>query len=171
MRTFFRLIATAVLILFILHGILGATSMTGLSNIDIYPLTVAFLVLLGAHILCSLHYVAQSLTQTKRHYFRLNRNLWIRRFSGLAVLILALCHAYLFRFLPNLDLDTKTFIFTAINILLLSATYIHIRYNVDAYIISRGAEHYRKRAVDLLVFLTVFFIYFLLAKFYFYMNK
>ena len=43
-----------------IHGILGATSMTGLSNIDIYPLTVAFLVLLGAHILCSLHYEKSS---------------------------------------------------------------------------------------------------------------
>lgn len=170
MRTVQRVTATILLILFILHGILGATSMTGISNIGLYPMLVAFLLFLGLHILCGLYYVIRSLKGPGKRYFKLNRKLWLRRISGLLLLVLALCHAYLFRFLTGLDFQIQLALYTAVNILLLLVTYIHIRYNVDAYIIAHGAQHYHRRVVDLLVFLSVFFAYFTFANLYFYFS-
>ena len=144
--------------------------MTGISNIGLYPMLVAFLLFLGLHILCGLYYVIRSLKGPGKHYFKLNRKLWLRRISGLLLLVLALCHAYLFRFLTGLDFQIQLALYTAVNILLLLVTYIHIRYNVDAYIIAHGAQHYHRRVVDLLVFLSVFFAYFTFANLYFYFS-
>lgn len=170
MRSCGRVVATLLLILFILHSILGATSLTGLSNIGLYPLLLTFQIILVVHIIIGAAYTYRSLHGGQINYWHLNKNLWIRRLSGLLVLIAALCHAYLFDHLAFLGMQTRTALYTATNLILLASLFVHIKYNAAAYIIAHGARHYNRRVVDFLVFLCVFFFYFAFANIYFYLN-
>ena len=119
MRSCGRVVATLLLILFILHSILGATSLTGLSNIGLYPLLLTFQIILAVHIVIGAIYTYRSLHGGQINYWHLNKNLWIRRLSGLLVLIAALCHAYLFDHLAFLGMQTRTALYTATNLILL----------------------------------------------------
>ena len=170
MRSCGRVVATLLLILFILHSILGATSLTGLSNIGLYPLLLTFQIILAVHIVIGAIYTYRSLHGGQINYWHLNKNLWIRRLSGLLVLIAALCHAYLFDHLAFLGMQTRTALYTATNLILLVSLFVHIKYNAAAYIIAHGARHYNRRVVDFLVFLCVFFFSFAFANIYFYLN-
>ena len=136
MRSCGRVVATLLLILFILHSILGATSLTGLSNIGLYPLLLAFQIILAVHIVIGAVYTYRSLHGGQINYWHLNKNLWIRRLSGLLVLIAALCHAYLFDHLAFLGMQTRTALYTATNLILLVSLFVHIKYNAAAYIIA-----------------------------------
>ena len=79
MRSYGRVVATLLLILFILHSILGATSLTGLSNIGVYPLLLTFQIILVVHIVIGAVYTYRSLHGGQINYWHLNKNLWIRR--------------------------------------------------------------------------------------------
>jgi len=149
---------------------LGATSLTGLSNIGLYPLLLAFQIILAVHIVIGAVYTYRSLHGGQINYWHLNQNLWIRRLSGILVLIAALCHAYLFDHLAFLGMQTRTALYTATNLILLVSLFVHIKYNAAAYIIAHGARHYNRRVVDFLIFLCVFFFYFAFANIYFYLN-
>ena len=69
MRSCGRVVATLLLILFILHSILGATSLTGLSNIGLYPLLLAFQIILAVHIVIGAVYTYRSLHGGQINYW------------------------------------------------------------------------------------------------------
>ena len=134
MRSCGRVVATLLLILFILHSILGATSLTGLSNIGLYPLLLTFQIILAVHIVIGAIYTYRSLHGGQINYWHLNQNLWIRRLSGLLVLIAALCHAYLFDHLAFLGMQTRTALYTATNLILLEIGRASCRERVCLYV-------------------------------------
>lgn len=169
MRTVQRITATILLILFILHGILGATSMTGISNIGLYPMLIAFLLFLGLHILCGLYYVIRSLKGPGKHYFKLNRKLWLRRISGLLLwcwpsathICSVSLRAWIFKF--NWPCTRQ---------LIYCFYWSHIFTSAIMWtrILLLTAHSIITAALSICLFLSVFFAYFTFANLYFYFS-
>lgn len=99
MRKCNAVLSTLLLLLLAAHGILGAALMAGLSSLMLQKLARALCTLVAVHTILGILLTTQSLKVWRRTgapYWRENQSFWIRRFSGLAMLLFMGLHMALF---------------------------------------------------------------------------
>ena len=176
MRRENAMLGLGILILFLLHGIAGAFQLFG-----VFPggkawfsrVSWALLALLAVHALISLKLTWDSIQIGRRTgvwYFRENMLFWIRRISGLAILLFAVCHLLIFLGDSSgasyrLQLFAEPQLLT--QILLVITIAVHLLTNFRPLLISFGIFGFRIYVKDLLLILAVV-LFFLAAAFVFY---
>ena len=164
MRKWNAVLTAGILLLFLLHSIAGGFQLAGLLSGGQHWLTVLTWVMLGmtaAHAVIGCILTVQTLHSIKHSgtsYYKENRLFWMRRSSGLAVMLLLVSHVLAFQVtvtegavrLPlfgNLQL--------ALQLLLVIAVGLHVLTNVKPLMIGLGAVKSKAILPDLLVILAV----------------
>ena len=163
MRKWNAILSMGILILFIIHGVLGAFQMLGTGSVTMRVLAYTMLALIVLHTILGVILTAQSIRvwkRTKTPYFRKNLLFWTRRISGFAIMILIFFHVTAFSYYDGDVYRLKWF--TAFRLitqlLLVLAVAVHVITNVKPVLIAFGIRSLKDRAVDILFVLSVLLV-------------
>ena len=161
MRRIHTLVAAALTAVVLLHALCGSFLLIGTSRRPMVFLAWLAAALLGLHVTLSLVLTGQmwrSLRGRTCRYVRLNRDFWLRRISGLAVLVLLVFHIGMF----GVTEDGTYFLlpFTAVrlagHLLFMAAIAWHIAMNLKPLCLALGCPgldwQSRRAGLVLLVF-------------------
>ena len=159
MRKINGVIAVAILVMFIVHGIFGALNMMDIAPIIVKILSHTMLVLICVHALISIILTVQSVrTAVKTHapYLRRNYLFWARRLSGALIIILVFFHMTafgkveggVFRLYP---FDINRLI---VQMLFLLSVAVHIITNVKPALITFGVKRLKPKSGGILFFIS-----------------
>ena len=160
MRKINGIIAMLVLVLFIIHGILGALNMMNIATVIVKVLSHTMLSLIVVHAVLSIILTVRSVrtaVKTKAPYFRQNRVFWARRLSGILIMALVFFHMTAFGYTSGGVFRLVPFdAFRLITqILFLLSVAVHIITNVKPVLITFGVKRLRPKAGDILFFVSV----------------
>lgn len=160
MRKINGIIAMLVLVLFIIHGILGALNMMNIATVIVKVLSHTMLSLIVVHAVLSIILTVRSVrtaVKTKAPYFRHNRVFWARRLSGILIMALVFFHMTAFGYTSGGVFRLVPFdVFRLITqILFLLSVAVHIITNVKPVLITFGVKRLRPKAGDILFFVSV----------------
>ena len=160
MRKINGIIAMTVLVLFLIHGILGALNLMNIATIIVKALSYTMLALIIAHAVISIMLTVRSVrtaVKTKAPYFRHNRLFWARRISGILILALVFFHMTAFGYTSGGVFRLVPFdAFRLITqILFILSIAVHIITNVKPVLITFGVKGLRPKAGDILFFISV----------------
>ena len=176
MRKWNTIISIILIILFLIHAIAGSFQLMKIipgGNAVMKTLACILMVFLVVHIVIGIKLTIDSLkagSKTGKFYFRENVVFWIRRITGIAMIILIICHVILFSNKGDVfrlkDFNEIQLIFS---ILLVLTLLVHILSNIRPLLISFGIAGFRAYVKDILLVLAVilfisaiaFVIYFL----------
>lgn len=164
MRKWNGIITAAILILFLLHGIMGSFQLMGVSGTALKGIARLSVALIAVHALLSLWLTAETVRAVRRTgapYIRQNLLFWARRVSGFALLILLVFHmtafskggsgAYRLKWFGDAKL--------AAQILLVLTLAVHIGSNVLPSLITFGVRGQREKAGHILFALSVLLLF------------
>ena len=175
MRRLNGILAITILIVFIVHGVLGALNMMEITAFFSKIIPRILICLIGLHAAVSTGYTIHSLRVAKRTnapYFKENRLFWAGRISGLLIIALILFHvtafgAYdsgVFRLVP---FDLYRLI---AQLLFLTTVAVHIISNVKPALITLGVRKLKQKAGNILFFISALLL-FMTAAFILYYVK
>ena len=175
MRKFNSILTAVILIMFVIHGFLGALTMTDIAMVITKHMARVMVVLVAIHTVISCILTARAIKTwkvTRAPYFKENTLFWARRISGLAVMILIVFHMFSF-------MSTTSGTFTlpffggfqlAANILLVVSIAVHVITNVKPMLISFGIRSLKPRAGDILFVLSVLLVLFIIGFIIYYVR-
>lgn len=152
-------IAMAVLVLFLVHGILGALNLMNIAPVVVKALSHTMLSLIVVHAVVSVILTVRSVraaAKTHAPYFRQNRLFWARRISGALLLVLVFFHMTAFGYTSGGVFRLVPFdAFRLVTqILFLLSVAVHIITNVKPVLITFGVRKLRPKAGDILFFVS-----------------
>ena len=168
MRKFNSILTAVILVLFIIHGFLGALNMLDVVVVITKHMARFMLVLIAVHVVLSCILTARAFKTWKATgvpYFRENTLFWARRISGVAIVILLAFHMLSFMSTTSGTFTLPYFggsMLTA-NILLVVSLALHIITNVKSMLISFGVRSLKPRVGDILFFLSVLLVLFIIG--------
>ena len=159
MRRFNAILSAAILLLFLLHGVLGAFQLFGLGAATLRGMAYVLLTLVAAHAALTLKLTWDSVRVWRRTgagYFRQNRLFWARRISGVAIMVLLAFHVTAFSYTTDGAFRLRWFdaFRLATQLLLLLSVAVHVIANVKPMLIALGIRRLRPRAADALFLLS-----------------
>ncbi len=160
MRKINGIIAMTVLVLFVIHGLLGALNLMNIATVIVKALSYTMLALIIVHAVISIVLTVRSVrtaVKTKAPYFRHNRLFWARRLSGVLILALVFFHMTAFGYTSGGVFRLVPFdVFRLITqILFILSIAVHIITNVKPVLITFGVKRLRLKAGDILFFISV----------------
>lgn len=155
MRKINGILAAAVLILFIVHGIFGALNMMDIAPLVVKVLSHTMLSLIAVHAVISIILSVQSVrtaVKTKAPYLKNNLLFWSRRVSGVLIVALVFFHMTafgtteggVFRLYP---FDLPRFV---LQMLFLLTVAVHVIANVKPALITFGAKRLKPKTGEIL---------------------
>jgi len=157
------------------HGVLGSFMLMDISTSGGKLLAWIGLVLLIVHAVFGAVFTIQAVQSGKKSgkwYLKQNSRFWIRRFSGIAILILVFFHFGVYGETINGTYELKeftTFKFVT-QILLIFALFVHIFVNIRPLLISLGLLQYKERREDIFVVISVLLLFFTGAVLFYYIR-
>ena len=160
MRKLNAVLTAAILVLFLLHGILGAFQLFGLGDTALKAVAWAAIGLVALHVFISGKYTLDTLRVWRRTgagYFRANKLFWARRISGFAVMVLLVFHLTAFGTTADGVYRLKWFDTGKLitQLLLAAALAVHVISNVRPALIAFGVRNLKPWAGDILAVLAV----------------
>lgn len=168
MRKLNSILAAAILLLFMIHGILGTLTMVDAAMIITKHMARFMVVLIVIHTVLSCILTAKALKTWKvtgAPYFKENTLFWARRISGLAIMILIAFHMISFMSTTPGSFTLPYFggSLLAANILLVISVAVHVTTNVKPMLISFGIRSLKPRVGDILFVLSVLLVLFIIG--------
>ena len=164
MRKLNTIIVLIIMILIIDHIIFGSMHFLGTGASVIKPLAMIMFLLVLIHAVISMIITIRAEKvgfKTKARYNKENRQFWLRRASGMAIVILAFIHAYSMvkneKGIPNITRMPKALRFSTP--LLILSVGIHLLGNIRPLLISLGIrklDRYEKIIKVLVILITLF---------------
>ena len=161
MRKWNAVLSALVLLLFILHGVLGAFQLSGLGNTVSKGLSHSAMFLAALHACIGVKLTWDTLQAQRKAgaaYWKENRLFWARRLSGLAVLVLLVFHLFAFSYTTP-EGYTRLAWFSAgklaSQLLLAAAVAVHVLANLRPLLISFGVKRLGAWAGELLFALSL----------------
>lgn len=170
MRKWNAILSTLIMVLLFAHGILGAILLMGIGNIIIKQLARALFALVIVHTLIGIILTVQNakvLRRTKTLYFRENRSFWIRRISGLAIVILLFIHIMLFGHKPD-GSNTLAGLNMFLQLLLVGSIFVHVISNVKPLLVAFGSQAGKKKRIVIISVFSVLTAFWALAMIIYY---
>jgi succinate dehydrogenase hydrophobic anchor subunit len=164
------ILGTLIIVLLFAHGILGAILLIGIGNIVIKQLARALFTLVIVHAVISIILTVQSAKvwrHTKTLYFRENKSFWIRRISGLAIVILIFVHIMLFGHKPDGD-NTYAWLNMLLQLLLVGSIFVHVVSNVKPMLVAYGSQAGKKKRIVIISVFSVLTVFWALAMIMYY---
>jgi hypothetical protein len=159
-----------ILVLLFAHGILGAILLMGIGNIIIKQLARALFVLVIVHTLIGIILTVQSAKvsrHTKALYFRENKSFWIRRISGIAIVILIFIHIMLFGHKPD-GSNTLAWLNMFLQLLLVGSIFVHVISNVKPLLVAFGSQAGKKKKIVIISVFSLLTVFWALAMIIYY---
>ncbi len=164
MRKFNAILTAAIMVLFLVHAVAGGFQLAGwLAGGSVIPQTAAWAmtVLVGIHTLLGIKLTANTLKAIRSSgasYYKQNRLFWLRRISGLAVMLFLIVHVVIFEGKgegSSYRLSLFEGVQLASQILLVVSLALHILSNLKPAMLSFGIKSCKELGLDLLVVLSV----------------
>ncbi len=161
MRRFNGWLALTIIILLTIHAVAGAFIMMGIisgGSTWLRILSFVMVALVCAHGFIGLWLTFSSFKADKETgYSRQNRLFWIRRISGVVMVLFIVAHLMIFWVNSTGAYRLKLFEGPqlVLSILLVVTVAVHLLSNVKPLMITLGTEHFRKILVDVLFVLAV----------------
>lgn len=176
MRKVNTYISLALCLIFLLHLVMGSFMVLGIGHNGGKILALAGLVLLVIHIGCSMISTGQTLRRLGWRNVTLygwqNRLFWLRRGTGLLILVFLLGHIGLFG--TVMDGHYVLFEFTwqklVIQLLFMTALSVHILTNIRPLFVSLGWHHIAPRSQDVYIIVGVLYLFSILAMAIYYVG-
>ena len=154
------ILALLLIAIFMLHGVLGSFTLLEISPGAGKTLAWVGVGLMAVHALIGIVLTIQTLRASKmrgERYLKQNALFWTRRFSGLAIALLAFFHVGAFGAVKAgryilLPFTTAKLI---AQLALVAALFVHIFVNIRPMLVSLGALKYRQRRWDLFLILSI----------------
>ena len=164
MRKFNAILAMVITLLFIIHGVLGALTLTGVGHINFKALAWIMLGLIVLHAIIGTFLTIQSLIICKKTgapYFKENSLFWARRISGFAIILFIFFHTTAFGYTTYGVYRLKYFsaFKLATQLLLLASVSVHLITNIKPALIAFGIKKLKPRASDILLFLAILLVF------------
>lgn len=173
MRKINIILSPLILIIFLVHGTLGSFMLLGIGTNAEKPLAWFGFALMLIHAALGVLLTVQAAHSGKESghwYLKQNKEFWIRRFSGIAILILIFFHFDVYGETVDGIFGLKEF--TAIKLitqlLLIASLFVHIFVNIRPLLISWGILQYRERRVDFFLVASVMCLFFTGAVLFYY---
>ncbi len=168
MRKLNEWIVKIMIILFLIHGLFGSFLMLGISSISLKPLAYTLLILVLSHAVIGMMQTKNAVKSGMRsgHWYKgLNAAFWIKRISGVAILVLLCFHigAYTTEVNGKFFLAEFTWMKMVTQLLFVLAIGIHLFVSIRPMLIRRGIIKYKERTVDYLLVLAIFHMIFVAA--------
>jgi succinate dehydrogenase hydrophobic anchor subunit len=175
MRKLNAIISGLLLLVLLLHGVTGSFVLLGVSNIQGKPLAMGSVGLTAVHTVLSAILTFRTIRAGMKSgvwYWRQNGWFWIRRLSGVAVLILIFCHIGLFGGADGgqYRLFEFTTVKLAVQLSFISALSLHVFTNVRPLLASLGVIGYKERRIDLFLIGSVLLLFFIGATVFYYIG-
>lgn len=165
-----------ILVTFLLHAITGAMQIAGGQSQTSKTIAWICVAFICAHIIVGMILTYQTLhacRMSHTNYFKGNELFWIRRISGLVIMIPLIMHLVIFR--AHGDGNTyRVVAFTAgrliSQILLVASIALHVLTNIKPLMIGLGINDHRGYTIDVLLVLSVLLLLFAIAFFIYYLR-
>ena len=174
MRKFNAVLTVLIIVLFLVHAIFGTFQLIGVYSQAYKQIARVCFFLIAVHSVIGVKLTADTLKISSRSgasYFRENLLFWVRRISGLVIMILLVFHmtAFADRTADVYRLKAFDEMKLILQVMLAAALALHIITNVRPVLIAFGAKNLRSYTGDILFVLSVvlllaaaaFIIYFL----------
>lgn len=174
MRKINSILTAVILVLFIIHGFLGALNMLDVVVVITKVMAWVMVALIAVHVALSCILTAKAIKTWKitgAPYLRENTLFWARRISGIAVMLLLVFHVLAFR--SSSGSFTLSFFGgfqLAANILLVVSIAVHVITNVKPMLISFGVRSLKPRVGDILFFLSILLVLFIIGFIIYYLR-
>lgn len=164
MRKWNGMLSAAILLLFLVHGILGGFQLLGSGSVISHTLAWIMTGLIGVHTVIGIILTAKTIKIQKKTgagYLRENALFWARRISGFAIMVLIFFHVTAFSDSRGAFFRLKWFDRAKLmtQILLVAAIALHVITNVKPMLITFGIRGLRKRYGDILFVLSVLMLF------------
>ncbi|MBR1393362.1 MAG: hypothetical protein IJ561_05955 [Ruminococcus sp.] len=168
MRKLNAVLAMGITALFLVHAITGAFQLMGVMSGGSAFLSVLSWVMLGLivlHVIISVKLTVDTVVAIKRakaSYFKENKLFWIRRISGLAVMLFIVCHVVIFMG-RNEDGAYRLALFEGVQlatqILLVLSLALHILSNIRPLMLALGVKSFKDALIDAMLVLSVIMLF------------
>lgn len=171
MRKFNTILVLLILILLLDHVVFGGLYFFGVVPGVFKPVAFAMLALVVLHAIISMIVTIRAEKagfQTKARYNAENRDFWLRRASGIAILILAILHAFMMSKDKNgvARLASMPKPLRLATPLLVFAVYLHLMSNVRPLLISMGVRKIDRKEIIIKVILSIVALFAIAANVY-----
>ena len=168
MRKWNNLLARVIILLFLFHALMGSLMLLGISKISLKPLSW---ILFGTVILHGILGIISTIPsfktakKTGQLFFKENAAFWIKRISGIAILLLLTLHitAYTTSVNGKFFLQEFTMGRLAAQVLLILSIFIHLMVSIRSMLIAKGTIKFKERTVDWMLVLSIMMIFFTIA--------
>lgn len=165
MRRINTILSAVILLIFLIHGLMGSFMLLGIGTHAGKTLAWICFGLILIHAALGVALTVQAVLGGKESghwYLRQNKEFWIRRFSGVAILILLFFHFGVYG--KTVDGTFGLVEFTTFKLgtqlLLIAALFVHIFVNIRPLLVSWGILTHRERRRDLFLIASVFLLFF-----------
>ncbi len=167
MRKLNAVLSMGILALFIVHAIAGAFQLSGIipgGSVIMEKIAQVMVCLIFIHFIIGIKLTADTFTAIKKSgtsYFKENKLFWIRRISGLAVMLFVIFHIMIFLGTNNGAYRLNLFegIQLASQLLLVLSVAVHVITNIKPLMISFGAKSYKVFLTDIILILSVLLVF------------
>lgn len=178
MRKANAILSMGILVLFLIHAIAGGFQLAGIlpgGSALLEWLAWLMIALIAAHTVIGIKLTADTLAAAKRSgtaYYRENRLFWLRRVSGLAIMVFIVFHIMIF--LGSRGGVFRLHLFAGAEltsqILLVLSVAVHVLTNIRPLMIALGARGYKEFFTDILVILSAVLLFCGLAFIVYYLR-
>ena len=175
MRKFNGILAKVVIVLFLIHAVMGCFMLQGRSSVSCKPLTILLVAAVIVHgilgVILTISAI-QSGSKSGKWYFRQNSAFWIKRLSGIAILLLLVFHINVFITSSNGVYFLKEFTLSGLisQLLFVLAIIIHLYVSIEGMLIARGVLTYKERKKDWMLVLCIFMLMIIASLIMYYMQ-
>ena len=164
MRKFNAVLSAVILVLFIIHGLLGAMALSGIGHVNFRWVAWLMVGFIAVHTFIGTVLTVQTLINIKKTgapYFKENSLFWARRISGFAIMLFIFLHISAFSYTTYGVYRLKYFGMAklAAQLLLLLSIAVHVISNIKPVLIAFGIKKIKPRAGDILLFLSVMLLF------------
>ena len=173
MRRVNGILTVIILILFIIHGVLGAFQLIGAGSVISRALSYALLTVMLIHTMIGIKLTADTFKVSRStgvSYTRLNLLFHARRISGFAILFLMFFHVRAFSYERGSTVRLHYFgsLQLLIQLMLIASIAVHVLMNIKPLMITLGIRSLKDRAGDIWFILSVLLLFMAAAMYIYY---
>lgn len=173
MRKLFTLLTTLLILLFLGHAVMGGFMLLGISTRPAAFIGCLTGILAVIHALWGCRYWLRTLMRTHSlWYSRANRLFWLRRLSGIAIILLGIFHWQVFGTMQGAQYILYEFTVCKLitQLLFVSAVCIHIGLNIRPLLLALGTRNIARHTQDMYSVLFIFYLFIIGSLIYYYVG-
>ncbi len=175
MRKINTMLVRLILLLVLMHAFMSCLLMLGLSSITLKPLSYLLLIVVCIHAFLSILSTIPSIQigiQSGQWYFKENASFWIKRITGLLILILVFFHISAYTTIVDGHFFLKEFTFIKLisQLSLVLSIFIHVLVSIKSMLIAKGEMDFKERRIDWMFIVSIFLIFVVGSILYYYIQ-